>query len=504
MAAHMLDNDMEFPPEVVEEPKGPRIFVIPAPNMARFEERFAKLVKRAIKIGCEPPTYTVVGESIMVIEVVIGEEEDQWGRVKEVRGEKPIPCTHIVFQTSEVIVAGYEFLATLEHGDEGNILHVRAGAEGVVPKAYREAKPWCDHCKTLRRRNDTFVVRKVDDGTCLQVGRNCLADFLGKDASRYAAMAELYFELDELAEASEEGGGDGWGSGGPQYDYLDRYLSFVAEVISLIGWKSRSVAKEFGGTATANEAYRHLHPTKEDIRDNNLLFRTPSEKSVQMAKDAIAWCQEISDAEVDASDYLYNIRTISKREVVSGRQLGYAASIVSGYQRHLGKLIQKKRFADQALISKYVGEVGDRSVFNLLIEKVITSESDFGTSFIHLMSDKDGNRFVWFSSSHKLEENTDVVLKGTVKKHDERNGVKQTILSRCEQLVMKTYIVVWNDKIAAEIFEVQGEDEKAARKAALEVTKAKRVPRGTTFQEKTVEPMVPVMSERENGPSQEV
>jgi hypothetical protein len=250
-------------------------------------------------------------------------------------------------------------------------------------------------------------------------------------------------------------------------------------------------------------AYRYMHPSKEDIRDNLLEWRTPSEKSVQLGKDAIAWCAEISDQEVDASDYLYNIRTIARRGLVSNRQYGYSASIVSGYQKHLGTLIRKQRLADQALVSKHVGEVGDRSIFSLLVEKVIASEGAYGPSFIHLMSDAENNRFVWFSSANKLEENVEVRLRGTIKKHDERNGVKQTILSRCEEVVMKTFIVVWNDKVASEIFEVQAEDEKAARKAALEVTKATRLPRGTTFQEK-LEEFTSEPRDRENGTSQEV
>lgn len=462
-----------------------RTFLIPSPNLATFQARFDKLVKRAKRIGCTVPSYTVVAETPKTINVVVGEEVDFFGRTKQTTEERTILVSHIVFNSSKVVVAGFSFLCTIEHTTEGNILHTARNTAGVVPHKYRTVGPFCDHCKTERNRRDTFVVMNETNGADLQVGRNCLAAFLGQDAERYAAEAELFWELDETAEACEEEGSGGWGSSGPRYDRLDSYLGYAAEAIIRYGWKSRTVAREYGGLATADLAYRHMHPTREERRD--LEWTSPTDAAKELAAKALTWCCEIADSETDASDYLYNTRTIARRGLVGQKGYGLAASIVSGYQKYVGTLIRKQRFADRASVSRFVGSVGEKRHFSLLIEKVIPCDTMYGMSFCHLMVDPTGCRFVWFSSSTKLEENTDVVLKGTIKEHKVREGVEQTILTRCEKVVIRTYTAM----IGTTTYDIPAESEKEAGRMLRETLGVAKLPKGTRLTEKVVEiPMV--------------
>jgi hypothetical protein len=343
-----------------------RVYAIPQPNMGKFEERLSKLVRRAVKLGVAAPEWHMVRESHKVIRVKTDREDERGNTIME---ERVLLINHITVQHPRVIVADYEFVAMVEHTEEGNILHSLPGKS--VPPQYRESDAYCDHCQVRRRRNNTFIVRHTADGNYKQIGRNCLADYLGRDAERYADAAELYYTVDELASASEEGDFGGGGGGGDQYDMLDTYLSYVAEVISHVGWLSRSAAKERDGAqATADIATFHMHPPFGAER-RDFLFTYPTQASKDTALQAIAWCENLSDEEVKESDYLHNIRVIARRGLVGYRQKGYAASIVSGYQRYLGELKLKER---QILHpSQYVGEEGERRVFHLLVEKVITS-----------------------------------------------------------------------------------------------------------------------------------
>jgi len=52
------------------------------------------------------------------------------------------------------IMVGNSF-ALFSTTEEGNILLTTPSASHVENK-YRDCLPWCDHCKLLRRRNDTF------------------------------------------------------------------------------------------------------------------------------------------------------------------------------------------------------------------------------------------------------------------------------------------------------------------------------------------------------------
>src|SRR5579885_1648950 len=75
---------------------------------------------------------------------------------------------------------GWNFVATLVHTDEGNI--VRSVPGYTVPVEFRDKPTWCDHCKCNRVRRDTYIVQH-EDGRIMQVGSNCLEDFIGAPAN---------------------------------------------------------------------------------------------------------------------------------------------------------------------------------------------------------------------------------------------------------------------------------------------------------------------------------
>ena len=83
--------------------------------------------------------------------------------------------------------------------------------------------------------------------------------------------------------------------------------------------------------------------------------------------------------------------------------------------------------------SEHVGEVGEKLKD---IEAEIASTRIFrvndNVKTLVVMKDKNNNVYKWFASGVKeYEERKQITLSGTVKKHDEYNGVKNTILSRC-------------------------------------------------------------------------
>jgi hypothetical protein len=452
-----------------------RVFKIPVGSMPTFTDKFAKFVKRAHKIGCEVPSYTVVGESHEVLQVVVGKEEDQFGRERDLVEERVSVFTHITIHNPLVVVAGYTFVATLEHTEEGNLLRKVPGVSESLPTKYRDCGPWCDHCKMNRRRRDTFVVRHEETGEYRQIGRNCLADYLGKDAERAALQAELACDVSELGEACE--GESSYGcDGGSSYDMLDKFLAYVADVITHVGWISNTVAKQTDRLSTSSIAYTHMHPSKEDIR-RGLLFRTPTAGSSETAKLAIGWASSISDDEVSDNDYLHNIRVIARRGIISYKQHGYAASIVSGYQRHMLDLKRKEYAITHP--SEYVGVKGERSTFKVLVGKVITLDGAYGTTYMHLMQQVGtNNAIVWRSSGECLDTGKEYNVSGTVKDHSEYKGVKQTILTRCTTFDYKTFVC----SVDGSVWEIVAEDDKDARKYLLTRLGKARMPKGATIE----------------------
>lgn len=405
-----------------------KVFEIPSPNLAKFQTKWEKLVRRANKLGIVPPTYTILKEEPRK-HTVKRERFNELKNKMEWVDEDVVMIYHLVeVQHPQVKVpGGWEFVASLEHSEEGNIIHNISGKD--LPAKYRDCGAWCDHCSVARNRKDTFVVMDAQSNY-KQIGRNCLAEFFGIDGTAYANAAEIYFTASELADASQESYG---GSSGPFFDYLETFLSHVAEVIATNGWVSRKTARlreeETGRTvfSTADIALTHLHPSPYQKREDRL-YDEPSSKSEELAKEAIKWCEAISDVEVEDNEYLHNIRIIARRGIVGAKQYGYAASIVSAYNRTLVEYQAKEKRP----VSQYVGEVGKRTNFIVTVEKVLNFDSAYGCIYMHLMTDLAGNRLTWKSSSKVLDTGLLMTIKATVKAHEVYNGTNQTVLTRCQ------------------------------------------------------------------------
>ncbi len=447
-----------------------RYFEIPSDNMGELARRFTKLGKRAKKLKLPEPTFRELGTERRV------KKNDITGLT-----EKVYLLHQIVVDpgTTEVKVSGWTFVATIQHTEEGNI--IRKVGENEIPNKYRQVSNLCEHCNTNRYRKDTYILLH-ENGETKQVGRNCLADFFGHDALMYAERAQYLADIGDISDSMEDEMGFG-GGGGPRYNALEEFLSHVAQCISLEGWMSRGRAKQMEGyvQATADIAYLHMTPAARPPRWVPL-YSTPDPKSIELANQSIEWASEIEGEEIP--DYLHNIRVIARRGVCEGRDQGLAASIVSAYQRHLNQLRRKELAAKRAETASYVGIVGQRGRFALHVEDVKTCESDFGTSYLHSMVDSEGNVYKWFSSSTTLEANTDYILNGTIKKHDEWKGLKQNMLSRCEVVELKNYFC-FIDGEKRMVYQVASELE--ARKALRTELNVKKLPRNTVLIEDVAE-----------------
>ena len=100
--------------------------------------------------------------------------------------------------------------------------------------------------------------------------------------------------------------------------------------------------------------------------------------------------------------------------------------MVSAYNRHLGDVAAKK-----SKPSEYIGTVGKREVFALIVIRIIPFESMYGQKWITILQDREGNKVVWYASVlPDFEEGDSIVAAATVKEHKEYRAEKQTVVSR--------------------------------------------------------------------------
>ena len=214
---------------------------------------------------------------------------------------------------------------------------------------------------------------------------------------------------------------------------LSSYLPIVAWCVEVQGWTSRTQARDQGRErgATADLAWTYLG--SKQLADKAGVAVT--EAHVALAAVAESWAESLTDPQVDAErgDYLHNLRAVARTGLVSYRTAGIAASMVTAYQRAVGA--ERKR-AERAArpVSEYVGTVGKRETFAAKLDFVTGYDTAYGYTTVLKFVTESGAVLTWKASSTDLgrgDVGKSYVVTGTIKKHEEYKGQKQTILQRC-------------------------------------------------------------------------
>jgi hypothetical protein len=444
-------------------------------RLADLTKKIEKISRRCVKLGLPAVTLTVVGEEDRAIRGAVNGRATFLSPAEvEIRIKKNQPVTYMKYTNVEVtgqapFVDGWTFMATLQHldvdGETANLLKTVPGYEGKLPDKFRTADPSnCDQCHNVRYRKDTYVVHNEQTGEWKQVGRNCLADFLGgKDPHDVCKAMEYLTSIDGMMEDGE--GGGGFGHGDLSYS-MKAFLIGVAAMIRIDGWVSRSKARiDERLTATADDARALMFPTQEELQDPKFRkwhdARTVTEKDIEIAEKALTYAQEELPEVKDGNDYLFNLWVACNQANIGRRVMGIAASLVPHYLREVERQILREKEAKDGENSKHFGQVGERLNFYATVLRVSTREGDYGTTFIYKMLTREGNMVTWFSSgSADMEIGKEYLLTGTIKKLDTYNNVAQTIVTRCN---------VYHNEARAEM------EAKIAKKAAREAKKAAKM-----------------------------
>ena len=137
-----------------------------------------------------------------------------------------------------------------------------------------------------------------------------------------------------------------------------------------------------------------------------------------------------------------------ERDEASDLELNCIPLALSGYAKlsHIGRLTYmpvaykwyQERMARKAaqevagVRSEYVGEVGQRITLKAATVVLLSSwDGYYGTTcWLYKFVDESGNVYIWFAS-RPCTASDGAIIKATVKDHNERDGVKQTIVTRC-------------------------------------------------------------------------
>ena len=377
-------------------------------NMDRLEKKLTRIANKCKKYDCDFH-YEKVGEVFREIE----DENKNKYTVRFIQIEAE----------GTAIINNWQFIASVEHTENGNIIK-KCCYDVEVPEKYYTSKPVCEHCGSNRYRKNTYLVQNLQTGEFKQVGRSCLADFTNGMSAEYVAHYISLFDALIEGEYVESG------CKTKKYIEIKEALKYIAETIRHFGY-----VKADGNRPTKYRArdYYMAGNKMAGLLQNSLMeemksisFNYKSEYAQNISENALKW---ILSQNPD-NEYIHNLKTVCSGNYVTFENFGILASLIPAYNRAMEReqKIEAERHANKK--SEHVGNIGDRITILIADSNMITSwETQYGRTAIFKITDENGNVFTWKTSGGISEDTKKVVA--TVKSHNEYNGTKQTEITRC-------------------------------------------------------------------------
>jgi|6_EtaG_2_1085325.scaffolds.fasta_scaffold00362_13 hypothetical protein len=436
-------------------------YKIPDQNLAALENKVRKLNRRAASLDIPPITLTDHGRDYAnIMNAIAGKAAPVLTHKVTIEGELPRLDGHEVICRLVTKIDGTRRSSSSPDGREQVFVYPLPSQwwereDAGLPPEYinPETARRCDHCHTVRRRKETFVLEK--DGQLVVVGSTCMKDFT-KSGDLFAAFAATLSEVLSLAKKSEQGHMIDWNLVKPVFELkkfvaicasLGPYISFANGLRSDVALTWPTCGKP--SARRSDSPFPDMTHSHTNARAQSLYFSDMevADKDLELAEDAIAWTRETLYAEQRGRDFTGswqdgpgrgNIAAAAQFDYIDYDMTPFAAKISHVYLTRNGEHEEDVRPGPTA--SEWAGDVGDSIQTLVCIEEIRTTQSKFADENLYIveMRDREGRVFVWFKSKTPptgpgkdlIRKGEERPMEGKISRLNTFRDVKQTVMNR--------------------------------------------------------------------------
>jgi uncharacterized protein (DUF2147 family) len=416
---------------------------VPTYAIDTVSERVAKVNKRAIRRGF-PTVSMTVGETRMVSDPYF--EHTAMCNAGILPCEETIPTveysTLTITASAPLRMTGWRLSGVVSaeaFEADGTPVVTIADVPGETNRDLDIADAMlCQHCNSRRYRTETFVLRH-DDGRVMQVGRQCIRDFLGHDPAALLAGLDAFRSL-VLGEDERES----WGHAAPRTWSVSDIIHAAARIVAAEGWYvSRAKVEQQGedGTlvSTSSRVLNVLAPFNKQEQEHVDAEYPANEKAEALATATI----EALNALNPRNEWEYKLADYAKVATVTARHIGILASAtilgLRAQEREQKATAEKVTRAASGAVDAYIGTVGAKvSVERAVVTFVREFEGNYGITTLVKFDTEQGAVQWWKSGYADFEAGQTYALTGTVKGHevDRFSQRPTTTLTRCKVVAL--------------------------------------------------------------------
>ena len=340
-------------------------------------------------------------------------------------------------------------------------------------KKYNNIEFKCDHCKKHAYRKSVIVIEH-DNGDVKVVGTSCLKEFtrgldgdlvlMFNDVESILKMKDIDNNL--IKDYDEDDCCEGKG-----FSFLEEYgkpahsitkiLTLTKHFVNINGYVSKTASMY-----DTNEVATYIIVQDSYEKYGRLVSEGKiTQKEIDFGNDVYNWIKNLDEKTRYSSNYFLNLYNLFQNQGCRTHQYSMVCSAVIAYTK---KLEKEKQEMDKPE-SNHIGNIGDKIEIEVQLEKTISYESSFRYNcddHIHIMVDKEGNKFIWRTAKslgyaytlknldnrcfengfEPIEEGETFIIQGKIKAHTEYKGEKQTELTRCKLIQTEDFIKFVEEK----------------------------------------------------------
>lgn len=211
---------------------------------------------------------------------------------------------------------------------------------------------------------------------------------------------------------------------------LKKVLLCAATEIAVFGWAPASPRYGITSAPLPTKDRVLAHFTADDGRKKVLrqqLLNGAKSKGIDLFSEdfvkavdaAIEWAKNLQGT----SEYDLTIRALCYRETISGREFGFAVSILNAYGKHVKRVVSSN--------SQHIGQVGEKIELTMVLAQQPAKSSNTFPNMVVVRGVQEGTEnivFFWSDSGWSLPAGSKLRVRGRIRLHMEWQGVKQTKL----------------------------------------------------------------------------
>jgi hypothetical protein len=412
-----------------------RVITIRPVRVERAVKRLEAANKRLERAGMEGFTWQVIAREENLVPKKVG-----FNGITEY-----VDVVDLIVDYPQVKTATHDFVGSLTQEETGMITRL---SEGTELGEWRPRDSFCDHCGTNRKRNFTVIVREQETGEYSQVGSSCVEGYLGVDPAHLFSL-----NFDPMGDDAEEP--QFVGKYGPAYHVEHkadvRKALAVAFVVSNNGenykrrgdwWQGIPSERNLADNSTYSSVVAGLRDVEEGHPDHDWI-KGVQQRANELLDDGTidTFIAEILNDDKEMGEYIQNLKVLLAGEQCQFRNMGALVAAVSVYHRRQ-RAKQNYEERDIFKVNEWLGKPNDKLAdLKAKIERIRFRENPYngGQTAIVTMRLESGHEITWFASTPPdAQEGDNVEIKTTtIKKHDEWQGRKSTVITRTKMAVVE-------------------------------------------------------------------